>query len=216
VLGLYAGEAAGVRLHVNLRWRSCPFVSVADHVPASGPVLDVGCGHGLLSCYLALAGPAREVVGIDVDEARIDVARRAGRRAAGHGAKVRFGVARPGELPDGPWAAIAIVDVLYLLPRAAQRLLLAECAGRLAPGGVLVVKEMDVSPRWKAALARAQETIAVRLLAITTGEHIGFTPPRELAQWLEEAGLAVEHLPLHRGRPHPHHLLVGTRNGGRP
>lgn len=203
-----------MRLHVNLRWRSCPFVAVAEHVPTSGPALEVGCGHGLLSCYLALARPARRVVGIDVDEAKIDVARRAGERAAGHGADVRFAVAGPGELPAGPWAAIAIVDVLYLLPHDAQRQLLSECARRLEPGGVLAVKEMDVSPRWKAVLTTAQETLAVRALGITRGEHIGFTPPADLALWLQEAGLAVDHLPLHRGFPHPHHLLVGTRNGG--
>ena len=53
-------------------------------------------------------------------------------------------------LPEGPWDAIVIVDVLYLLDKAgrvriARRLRRAACA----QGGVLVVKETDVVPRWK-------------------------------------------------------------------
>ena len=190
--------------------------AVATAVPPAGPVLEVGCGHGLLSNYLALQSAEREVLGVDVDAPKIAAANAAAGRG-GHADRCRFEVTAPGDLPDGPWACVAIVDVLYLLAADVQRGLLRSCAGRLGPGGVLVVKEMAPRPRWKAAWNRAQETLAVRLLGITEGEG-GFTfvPPEQLAAWMADDGLAAEHRPLHRGYPHPHHLVVGRAGAGPP
>jgi 2-polyprenyl-3-methyl-5-hydroxy-6-metoxy-1,4-benzoquinol methylase len=208
LLSLYADAPLAARVHVRVRWATCPLRAVAAQVPRQGRLLELGCGHGLLSLHLALSGPERSVVGVDVDERKIEVARQA---AAGV-PSCRFEVTPPGELPKGPWAGIAIVDVLYLLAPEAQRWLLRACLDRLGPDGVLVVKEMGTSPAWKAAWNRLQETLSVRLLGITAGEgELHFLPPEELAAVMGSTGLVVRHRPLHRGYPHPHHLLVASR-----
>jgi len=183
---------------------------VAAEVPERGRILEVGCGHGLLSLHLALGSRHREVHGIDVDEDKLDAARAATVRGD---LATTFDTASGADVPDGPWDAIAIVDVLYLLDAAAQRALLATCAGELARGGVLVVKEMAPVPRWKAAWNAAQEAAAVKVLGITEGSELTFLPPAELAAAMDGAGLGVTERPLHRHYPHPHHLLVGRRSG---
>jgi 2-polyprenyl-3-methyl-5-hydroxy-6-metoxy-1,4-benzoquinol methylase len=208
VLALYRDSPLATRAHVRLRWSTCPFPAVAAAVPGAGRILEVGCGHGLLSLHLALTSGAREVHGIDVDEAKLDAARAAATRGD---LAATFAPADGGRLPGGPWEGIAIVDVLYLLDGPAQRELLASCAGALAPGGTLVVKEMAPEPRWKAAWNGAQETLAVKLLGITAGDELTFLTPAELAAARAGAGLDVRERPLHRGYPHPHHLLVGRR-----
>lgn len=207
-LALYQQERWRVRLHATLRWRTCPFAAVAAAVPAAARVLEIGCGHGLLSVYLALESGEREVWGTDVDGAKIRCAERVARRS---GANLRFLPAEPPELPPGPWDAIAVVDVLYLMSPANQEQLLRRAAALLGPGGVLIVKEMASQPAWKFTLMRLQEVAAVRLLRITAGETLSFVPPAFASCWLDSAGLAVESRPIDTGYPHPHHLLVGRR-----
>jgi 2-polyprenyl-3-methyl-5-hydroxy-6-metoxy-1,4-benzoquinol methylase len=211
-LGAYHGESLAVRAHVAVRWRSCPFGAVLAALPARGDVLDVGCGHGVLTLALATTRPDVSVTGVDIDEDKIAVARRAAARVTG--GPVRFEVTSGGGgLPGGPgpWDAVVAVDVLYLLPQATQEALVRDLAGALRPGGSLVVKEMDTTPRLKAAWMRVQERLAVRVLRITKGDELAFTDPAPLAAAMRAAGLQVDVRPVDRGYPHPHVLLVGRR-----
>ena len=212
-LALYRDAPASVRVHVWLRWQTCPFWEVARAAPVEGSVLEIGCGHGLLATSLALDSRRREVLGIDVDIRKIWGALCAARNATLVGANLRFDQAAPGHLPAGPWDCIAIADVLYLLDPRNQRQLLQECAARLAPKGTLLIKEMALRPRWKFRWNVLQETISVRWLGLTLWERHPFTfvPPAELARWLRQAGLEVEFRSLDAGYLHPHLLLVGRR-----
>jgi len=214
-------------VHATVRWWSAPLPRVEGALPAAGRVLEIGCGHGLFSAYAALAGrrgPARAVVGVDIDTDKIDLAR----RMAAHlpGIDLTFRVAESGAVPAGPWDAVVIVDVLYLLPADAQRALLIEAAAALAPDGVLLVKEMSPTPRWKATWNRWQETLAVSVLGITEqateqvtvrggvgpGEQFAFVDPATMAGWLRDQGLWTAQQRLDRHRLHPHHLLLARRS----
>jgi len=143
---------------------------------------------------------------------------------------LEFDLAPSGSIAPGPWDAIVVVDMLYLLPAAQQRRLLTEAAAELAPGGRLVIKEMGRTPRWKAAWNTTQETLAVSVLGITerasapggpspaTGRRrtlarFEFVAPEVMAGWLTDTGLDTWSRRLDRGRIHPHHLLVGRRPG---
>ncbi|MFN2505706.1 MAG: methyltransferase domain-containing protein [Acidimicrobiales bacterium] len=210
-LSLYSGAPPQVRAHVWGRWATCPFPKVAAAVPERGRVLEIGCGYGLFSCHLALTSPQREVLGVDVDVDKIVHGRFAAEKARNLGAECELHLEPPGEVPEGPWDAVVIVDVLYLLDPDAQAGLLHSCAEQLALGGVLVVKEMASSPRWKARWNAVQETLAVRVLRITTGDQLVFLEPEVLGAWMESAGLKVTHEPLDHRYPHPHHLMVGAR-----
>ena len=211
VLSLYRDAPPAVRAHVRVRWATCPFQAVEAQLPVEGRVLEVGCGHGLFALLAAVSSPARSVVGVDVDERKVPHARAAAARARAGGADCDIAVAPPGDLPAGPWDAIVMVDVLYLLDAASQRALVADCARLLAPGGTLALKEMDVVPRWKFRWNVAQETLAVRVLGITVGSRLTFPAPAQIGGRMAAAGLEVTHLPLHKGYPHPHHLILGRR-----
>lgn len=214
-LRCYAKQALPVRAHVWVRWLSAPFREVEAWLPPAGSILEIGCGHGLFATYAALARPGRVVRGSDIDADKIAVAAAA---VTGAGERVRFEVAESGAVPAGPWDAIVVLDVLYLLPREAQHRLLQECVSRLAPGGRLLVKEMAETPRWKAWWNRTQETLSVSVLRITEQDDPGadthrftFVPTDELRGWLHDAGLTTEVMALDRRRLHPHQLVIGVR-----
>lgn len=212
VLALYAGAPARVRGHVRVRWRSCPFAAVAERVPERGSILDYGCGHGAFAAWLAMLSQERAVQGVDVAAEKIAAAGSAARAAVAAGVPApRFRRIASGEFPQGSWDAVLFVDVLYLLPPEEQERLLRVAARSLAPGGVLLVKEVGARPRWKALWNRMQETIAVRVLRITQGGPLRILAPELHAAWLESEGLAVESLSADLGYFHPHHLLAARR-----
>jgi 2-polyprenyl-3-methyl-5-hydroxy-6-metoxy-1,4-benzoquinol methylase len=207
-LDLYKDEPARTRLHTTIRWRTCPFERIAEHVPPTATnIVELGCGHGLFATHLALTRPGATVVGTDVDGDKIEAARRAAR----HTANLTFAPSRPGDIPEGPWDAIAIVDVLYLIDETNQRDLVERAAGQLAPGGTLLVKEMAHEPRWKFEWMKLQERISVKVLGITEGDELNFPKPTDIARWMEQAGLRTAQYRLDRRYPHPHQLATGTR-----
>ena len=208
VLALFDHAPKRDRLHVRGRFRTCPVALVDAEVPRVGRVLEVGCGHGLISAYLALSSRDRDVTGVDIDARKIAIASHARSHADPQAARLQFRHVAVGELPEGPWDAIVIVDVLYLLDRPAERALLDDCAARLAPQGVLVVKETDVSPRWKHWVAKVQEVVATKVLRITAGSSLSFTPIAEMADHLRALGLDVTTRRVDKGYLYPHALVV--------
>jgi 2-polyprenyl-3-methyl-5-hydroxy-6-metoxy-1,4-benzoquinol methylase len=208
VQAAFADAPRNERWHVSARLRSCPVAAIAEATPRSGRVLDFGCGHGAVSLYLAITSPAREITGVDVDGDKLVLARAAADAAA---QAIRFEQVALGYRPTGEWDAITIVDVLYLLGEAAALEVVDEAAAALAPDGILLIKEIDVRPRWKFSIAKGQEFVATKVLRITEGSRIHFVPPTQIAERLVSAGLQVEHRALDRGRLHPHHLIVARK-----
>src|SRR5258708_24581758 len=113
------------RLHMIVRWRVCPLRRIAAHVPASGTILDLGCGHGLFAQLLARQSKDRSVLGIDLDAHKIALAQQLAlpnlRFVAGGGAQA--------VLP--PAGAITILDVFFFFPPSPQEHLLSVFAHKL-------------------------------------------------------------------------------------
>jgi cyclopropane fatty-acyl-phospholipid synthase-like methyltransferase len=214
----YRDASRATRLHVAIRWRTCPFAPIADALGDAARVLDIGCGHGLFPVYLARRFPGPTITGVDIDRDKLTIARAAA-RVAGLEDRVQFEAVEPGWVPGegtpgapaAGWDGIAVVDVLYLLGPERVSRLLAAAAGALAPGGKLVVKELDTAPVWKHRVSQAQEFVATRVARITEGEHNQQVPSETLAADLEALGLVVTTTRLDRGKLHPDYLTVATR-----
>ncbi|MCX7619512.1 MAG: class I SAM-dependent methyltransferase [Acidimicrobiales bacterium] len=211
-LGLYADAPRADRFHVWFRWLTCPFPAVERQLPRRGTILEVGCGHGVFSCFAALASSGRRVTGVDIDCDKISMANAAVDRAGGSQPLAEFWCLPLAELdPDRRFDAVVIIDVLYLLSSDARTQLLAEAIRRLEPGGTLVVKEADRRPRWKAAVTVTQELVSTRVLRITEGERVEFAPSDEFDRQLRDAGLVTTVIRADRGYVHPHVVIVGHR-----
>lgn len=204
----------GARLHVAGRWLTGPFGAIEALLPAGGRILDWGCGHGVLAVWAAANAPGRTVVGADIDAAKLRQATQAV-DAAGLEGRVELRHVSPTDLPDGAWDAIVLNDVVYLMAPDGQQRLVRACAAALAPGGILVSKELGAHPRWKHRVSRAQEHLAVSALRITaTGDGLQpFPDPTVVAGWMADEGLATEVVQLDRGYHVPHVAAIGRRPG---
>jgi cyclopropane fatty-acyl-phospholipid synthase-like methyltransferase len=213
VLGAYRGASAAARLHTLVRWISAPLPAIEPAVPATGRILDFGCGHGLTSLLLAVRAPGRLIHAVDVDEGKLAHAAAAARRL-GVADRVRFEhVAGDWQPARSSYEGVVVVDVLYLMGRQEAMRTLRSLASAVAPGGRLVVKEMADTPRWKHALGTAQEQLAVRLLSLTAGTTVDLVPEAVLTHTMSACGLRVERRALDRGYLHPHLLLLGESSG---
>ena len=185
------------------------YPGVLDALRGSGaPLLDLGCGLGLLAHALRRDGQAMAYRGVDIDAPKIERARRIAARAAL--ADTRFDVV---DLAAGypPHAgSVAILDVLQFLTREQQATLLDALISMLAPGSTLVMR---------AALddggARIRRTRAGDRFAALTG----WMPDRpkhyptidELRARFDAAGLAAEITPWFGNTPFNNWLIVARR-----
>lgn len=180
-VALYRSADPAVRWHVRLRRALSCLEAVEAALPRAGAVLEVGCGHGLFTNYAALASPERRVLGIDIDPRKLAAARRTAR------AGVRFEEGDARTPPPGPFDAIVIVDVLYLLDEAGQAGALDALARTLRPGGVLVWKTQVDRPRWKFWITRGQEWLVTRA-GLTAGASLTFLSRERALALLDAAG----------------------------
>ncbi len=209
-LALYKDQGFGTALHTRLRHWLCPLEAIESYVPRTGRILDIGCGHGLFTVLMALSSPQREVLGVDPSSTKIAAARRAGARVP----NVAFLQGTADDAPPGPYAAVVITDVLYLLPRDVKAAILRQSHALLAPDGVLVLKTNDKRPRWKYAVAYAQEKL-MTTLGLTLGEHgLHFFSSQEHLALLDETGFHAERHVLPSWTPYPHVVFVGRKKGG--
>jgi len=176
-LARYRKAPMGARLFVRGRAFLSDLAVVERYVPNQGFIVDLGCGHGLFACVMRESAPERRVLGIDLDQRKIEVARGAIQDTQW----LRFEVGDIVKQPPPKCDAVTIVDVLYLLSFEDQEQVLKNAASALGEGGPLVVKSQEkrLDPRY--ALTYAQEMITVSLGFTRGGRERFYFPTRDEA-----------------------------------
>ncbi len=108
-------------------------------------ILDVGCGYGALGCYLGLHDDEIRYTGCDFDASRIATAKQVARKLGLPNVNFYEGDATSLSV-DGQFDAIVLVDCLHHLPDDNKCELLRRCLRKLAPGGILVIKDVTTGP----------------------------------------------------------------------
>jgi SAM-dependent methyltransferase len=215
-----AWEFARAKLQSDPVYRA---VLTSGLVPASGRLVDVGCGQGLLLALLAQARVlARErswpqewsappadlaLVGIEVRDRVATLAR----QALGDEACIVAGDAL--QVAVSGANVIVVWDVLHLLDRTAQESLVARLTAGLAPGGRILVREADAAAGWRFQATR----LGNLLTAFSQGRWHARRAFRSAAAWralLEQEGLSVHLASMGTGTQFGNVLLVGVNAAG--
>lgn len=121
----------------DLRWK----LRMLELLDAPRRVLDLACGTGILTGLLLDRFPDCRVVGVDVTEEYLAVARRrAAERADG---RVELLLGRAEDVPWGDWRFDAVVSC-YLPKYADRPRLVAALALALEPGGALLLHDFTL------------------------------------------------------------------------
>jgi cyclopropane fatty-acyl-phospholipid synthase-like methyltransferase len=174
---------------------------IGQYLPATGSVLDIGCGFGLFSLYYAASAPGRYVRGLDVDARRIGIARRAAARLRLDNVVYDEGDARDFK-GDGEVAAAYMLDIVHHVPPDVVPRLLTGLRRSLPAGGRLLVKDVDTRPAPKRWFTWALD----RAMAPRTPVH--YWSAEELTGALERAGFDVRRHLMVDLLPYPHILYI--------
>ncbi len=163
---------------------------VAERVTLKGArVLDVGCGGGILSEALAVAGA--DVVGIDLAPRVLDVARLHLHESKQKVDYREISAEALAQESPGTFDAIACMELLEHVPDPGS--VVAACAALLKPAGRLFLSTLNRTPlAFGAAIVGAE--YALNLLPRGTHHYAQFIRPSELASALRSAGLELEDL----------------------
>lgn len=178
------------------------------------PVLDIGCGIGLLAHRMRAAGIDSPYIGTDFDARKITHAKAARVRGALMDVRFEVGDAASG-LPAHAGDA-CILDVLQFLPdTASQDALLESAIACLAPGGKLVIRTGLADGSTRAGITMLVDRLSA-LWGWMRARPTCYPQLDELRTRFDRHGLRAEFSPLHGNTPFNNWLVVAEKPAASP
>lgn len=175
------------------------------------PLLDVGCGLGLLAHALREGGRGLRYRGVDIDAGKIARARSAARRAQLQ--HVAFECCDLSTALPSHHGSVAILDVLQYLSADAQQRLLDAAIAMLAPGARLVLRAALDDGGARTRTTRFTDWIG-HLSGWMQTRPERYPDADSLRATLDAAGLRATFTQLHGAMPLNHWLIVAERESG--
>jgi SAM-dependent methyltransferase len=184
---LYRYQGKFVEQFVHWKMKTDPMFSLLEGVtPKNGFVLDLGCGYGVATHWLAHGNDQRAFLGVDYDEDKIRVAQCTAPRQR----RIRFEAhdILQWEYPSCDTALL--LDVLHYWTPSKQDLILLKTRQALRPGGTLVLREAARAESEGHGRVQRWEKFATRIGHNRTVEGLHFLSLTELTDALRRAGFA--------------------------
>ncbi|HEX8617347.1 MAG TPA: class I SAM-dependent methyltransferase [Thermoanaerobaculia bacterium] len=164
------------------------------------PLLDLGCGVGLLPFFLREHGYSAPVTGIDFDQRKIDLARVA---AAGY-RDVEF-IAGDARAPLPPNRDVVLLDILHYFDSDSRQQILNNVVRAVAPEGVVVIRQVIHDGSWRARFTRFVDR-AAHIFRWMKAERVELPTREELVRAFD--GFDADIRPLWGRMPYNNYLFV--------
>lgn len=174
---------------------------------SDAPLLDMGCGLGLLAHTLRAAGLTMPYRGVDSDAAKIA---RAVRVAARSGlAEVAFDTVDLSTVIPEHRGSVAILDVLQFIPLEGQVRAVDAAIAMLAPGAKLVIRTGLADGSGRARITRVADVFA-RAVGWMHKTPLAYPDADMLRARFDAAGLVSEFIPLYGNTPFNNWRVVAS------
>lgn len=193
----------GVSLFMKLRWAKilrAPYKEIEQLIPKDARIIDIGCGYGFFTNFLAISGPRRKVIGIEISGERLKHAYKKLRN-------VEFIEGDIMNLNIDPCDVIVIIHMLHHLPSYKdQEIILKRCYEKISNGGLIIVGEIDNEPKWKSICSKFIDYL------LYYGDSFHFRSSQEFKKLIEDIGFEqVIIINCDKGIPFAHKALVGKK-----
>lgn len=199
---LYGGSNFFELFSLIRAW-DAPFYEVNKAVPLKGLIVDLGCGDGTQSNFLALSSKERKVVGVEINKDRILEADKGIKNT-----KFLTGDIRSVKFPKAD--CIVLTHVLHHLPnKLDQQKLLKRLHGDLKKSGKLVIVEIIEKPFLKYVFTWLTDAFTVPILFEKKLYDFNFHYRKE-REWIElcrRLGFVCTVTYPHKGKPFSHVLF---------
>ena len=189
-----------LRTYVRAKVRTDPvYGAVFQHLRDSQePLLDLGCGVGILPLYLRRRGFMAPIHGIDHDERKVEIARRAVPDALFDTGDAREAMDRAG--------TVVLLDLLHYFTSEEQQNILARAA---AHANTVIIRDAVRDGSWRYRMTYWQETFA-RLTRWLRADRLHFATREAILRPF--AGFDAEVVPLYGRTPFNNYLFVFRRS----
>lgn len=175
-------------------------------------ILDVGGGQGALPILLGLkSADLKHAVVLDWDRSKLARGAAAARRLRVPVAFRESDAFSPAtSWPSGSFDAISCIDLLHYATVERQRSLVERMVKALAPGGRLIIRDMDKDLGWRTFMTLAQERFSLTVRLTRAGKLVPRSG-RDLKRQLEGLGLSVEARRCHGATPFSNTLWIAVK-----
>jgi len=182
---LYRYQGGFTEKFVHFKLKLDPVFPALDPVvPRSGFILDLGCGYGLATHWLAQCTDQRNFLGVDYDENKIRVAN----QTAPDHARIKFEQGDILEMDYPPCDAVLLLDVLHYWTPDKQQKILEKARRALRPGGKLILRDGAKAGDAAHKSIHRWEVFATKAGLNHTREGLHFQTLAELQAALQGAG----------------------------
>ncbi|MBU89933.1 hypothetical protein CMO94_00195 [Candidatus Woesearchaeota archaeon] len=197
-ISLYSG-LGWKRLFAQIRFWDAPYKQVEKMITEKGIIIDLGCGEGLFSNYLALGSKKRKIFGIEIDKNRIKYADRGLPNT-----HFIFGDANKVSIPIAD--VIVLMHILHHVDSfKKQKELINLCWSRLRKGGKLIIVEVEPKFSLKYLIAFLTDHFLVAwIFERKIYSPIHFRKKKDWLNLLSQIGFKVNSYPAHKNKPFSH------------
>ncbi|MEQ1580114.1 MAG: class I SAM-dependent methyltransferase [Steroidobacteraceae bacterium] len=185
------------------------YAAVAEALAGTqAPLLDLGCGMGLMAHYCRARGVAFSYHGVDNDTAKIELARAAAARAGL--SACRFDTLDLAQGIPAHQGSVALLDVLQFLPPEGMAVLIAQAAACVTDSGRLVIRTGLQDASWRTRVTKATDWFSSAIRWMNAAPR-AYPTQAFLLEQLGAHGLEVQFSPLWGNTPFNNWLVVAQR-----
>lgn len=190
----------------KIRFWDAPYVQIEKLVPKNGKILDLGCGEGIFTNFLALSSQKRSLVGYELDKDRLKHANKKLKN-------VRFKQANLLKIDLPKSNAIVIFHVLHhLTSLEGQEEVLKKCLKSITKKGKIIIVEVEPKFSIKYLITWLTDHFLVPVLFEKRAySKIFFRSKKEWLKLFKKLNLKTKSFSMDKNMPFSHIAYVLTR-----